>query len=213
MVTKAGTFIVFEGLDGSGKTTQAKLLAGTLRRLGIDVIETEEPTRGSIGILIREILSGRAECDDRALAALFAADRVDHLHSASRGIYKPAMAGRTIVSDRYYFSSYAYNSAHLPIEYVIGINSICAELMRPDVNVFLDLSPEKCLNRLKENRKRLDTYENVGYLRKVRFRYFEAFKLTEEKERVAIVDADSPALEVSDRVAKIVLQYCNFTSV
>lgn len=212
MITLAGTFIVFEGLDGSGKTTQAKLLAGALRKRGIDVIETEEPTRGPIGIVIREILAGRTECDERALAALFAADRVDHLHSASRGIYKPAIDGKTIVSDRYYFSSYAYNSAHLPIDYVIGINSICAELMRPDVNVFLDLPPEKCINRLKKNRKHLDTYENIEYLRNVRNRYFEAFKLTEGKEKVAIVDADAPDKEVLDRVINTVIKYCNLTA-
>ncbi|MBP9197347.1 MAG: dTMP kinase, partial [Saprospiraceae bacterium] len=98
-------FIAFEGIDGSGKSTQVKLLAEYLAQSGHKVYTTFEPTDSRIGVMIRDIFNHRMEGDQRVIAALFAADRLNHLLNSQDGILKKLKEGYTVITDRYYFSS------------------------------------------------------------------------------------------------------------
>ena len=137
-----GKFIVLEGIDGSGKSSQTAPLVKRLEGLGVPCRETREPTGGPVGSLIRQIFTGRVTADNRVIAALYAADRIDHLVNEVDGLCSAINSGVTVVSDRYYFSSYAYHSVDVDMEWVIGANALSAELLRPTVTVFLDVPAE-----------------------------------------------------------------------
>jgi len=195
-----GRFIVFEGLDGSGKSTQVRHLARRLQAEGISVYETFEPTDSPIGSLIHQIMMGRIHCDHRTIAALFVADRIDHLLNEVNGIYHKVREGRIVVSDRYYFSSYAYHGVHMPVEWIVQANSLAAGVLRPDVNIFLDVPPDKCVARLNREKWHLELYENSEMLRKVRQKYLECFAMLDSIERVVLVNADADPNQVADEV-------------
>jgi len=200
MTKNQGYFVVFEGLDGSGKSTQIKLLANRLRDKGFNVYETFEPTDSPIGSLIHQMMTGRIRSDEKTIATLFAADRIDHLLNDVNGIHAKIMKGIVVICDRYYFSSYAYHAVHIPIDWVIHTNSLSAEILRPDINIFLDVPPEKCLARLKEERRHLELYEDLENLRRVRDTYLESFQLLKNQEKIVNVDADADPAEVAERV-------------
>ena len=102
-----GRFLALEGIDGSGKSTQLQLLLERLRARGVECCGTREPSDGPVGAMIRQILTGRVTADNRVIAGLFAADRLDHLVNRRDGILEQVRSGVTVVTDRYYFSSYA----------------------------------------------------------------------------------------------------------
>ena len=114
-----GNFIAFEGIDGSGKSTQIGLLAERLKKEGVCCYTTMEPTNAPVGSLVRQVMTGRIRMDNKAIAALFAADRLDHLLNEVDGIASKIEEGTTVLTDRYYFSSYAYHSVDVPMEWVI----------------------------------------------------------------------------------------------
>src|SRR5690242_15452410 len=124
-------FIAFEGLDGSGKSTQIALLTKALRADGFAVHATREPTTSPIGSLIHQMMTGRVKSDHGVIAGTFAADRLDHILNDVDGMLEKAGSGHIVISDRYYFSSYAYHSTHLPLDWIIATNSIAASIMRP----------------------------------------------------------------------------------
>ncbi len=183
-------FIAFEGIDGSGKSTQVKLLTENLKKAGHKVFFTFEPTDSPIGSVIRNILNHRIEADHKTIAGLFVADRLDHLLNKTCGILKKLDEGYTVITDRYYFSSYAYHGTHMPLDWVIEANSLSAGLLRPDINIYLDITAERGINRLNEGRNAVDLFENIENLKKVRNTYFEAFEKLKDKEKVFIIDAD-----------------------
>jgi len=165
-------FIAFEGIDGSGKSTQVKLLAEYLTQRGHKVYTTFEPTDSRIGVMIRDIFNHRMEGDQRVIAALFAADRLNHLLNNTDGILKKLSEGYTVITDRYYFSSYAYHSVHnIDMEWVIQANSLSADLLRPDLNIYIDISPEVSMERIKNGRKNLEMYETIENQRNVYEKY------------------------------------------
>src|SRR5437870_3245745 len=110
---KKNIFIALEGIDGSGKSTQAKLLSDKMQKEGLKVYLTCEPTGSPIGSLIRNILKGKMEADHRVIAGLFVADRLEHLLHKTNGILKKLANDFTVITDRYYFSSYAYQGTHM----------------------------------------------------------------------------------------------------
>jgi dTMP kinase len=195
-----GRFIVFEGLDGSGKSTQIKYLANRLRAKGLKVYETFEPTDSPIGSLIHQIMIGRIHSNQKTIAALFVADRIDHLLNNINGIHEKVINGVVVISDRYYFSSYAYHGIHIPIEWVINANSLSKEILKPDVNIFLDLPPKKCLERLNKERWHFELYENIENMRSVREKYLESFQILKDKEEVIIINADTNPNEVAKNI-------------
>ncbi len=186
-------FIAFEGIDGCGKSTQLKLLSDNLVKQGHKVYLTCEPTSSPIGSLIRDIFNHRAEADHRTIAALFVADRLHHLLNSTDGIIKKMKEGYTVITDRYYFSSYAYHGAHMPLAWVIEANSISAGLLSPDINIYIDVLPEISMARLIQGRDSIELYETTENLRKARDKYFEAFELLKSQENIFITDGNRPS--------------------
>ena len=185
-----GCFLAFEGIDGSGKTTQLKRLVKRLNDMGQRCYETREPTDGPIGSMIRQALTGRIKLDNRAMAALFAADRVDHLTNESNGLLPMLEQGIHVVTDRYYFSSYAYHAVDMDMDWVIQANAQAAALLRPTATVFIDVSPEVSLERISKNRFHTELYEEQGRLTRTRELFYKAFEAQKDCETVIIVDGN-----------------------
>lgn len=200
-------FIAFEGIDGSGKSTQVKLLADRLTQEGHKVYITFEPTDSAIGTMIRSILKHETNADEPTIAALFAADRLDHLLNKKNGILKMLEEGYTVITDRYYFSSYAYHSVHVPMDWVIASNAYSANLRRPDINMYIDMDPAISMQRLEANRQNIELYETLENLKKVKANYTNAFSLLLEKEHIATVNGNSDVQTISahiwDHIAKL----------
>ncbi len=199
-----GKFIVFEGIDGSGKSTQVKLLTERLKAENHSVYQTFEPTNSPIGSLIRNMLYGRIEGDEKTLAALYLADRLDHIQNTTNGMLKYLEGGKHVISDRYYFSSYAYHVPHVSLDWVVEANRICAELLRPDLIVFIDISTETSLERLTKGRSELDKFENYERISVVRKNYFEAFKRFEGIENVVLIDGNRSFEAVAEDIWNLV---------
>lgn len=196
---KKNLFIAFEGIDGCGKSTQVKLLAENLKKAGHKVYATFEPTDSPIGSVIRNIFKHRIEADHRTIAGLFVADRLDHLLNKTNGILKKIEEGYTVITDRYYFSSYAYHGTHMPLDWVIEANSLSAELLRPDLNIYIDIAPEISMKRLGKGRNSMELYETSENLINVRAKYAEAIELLKFKEYIFITEGNrSPELIAAD---------------
>lgn len=196
-----GKFIVFEGIDGSGKSTQIKFLKNYLTERGVTCHITAEPTDSPFGSLIHQCMTGRIETDERTIAAMFAADRLDHLYNKRDGLLDKIESGITVISDRYYLSSYAYQCAQLPMDWVLELNRLSAEALKPDVNIFIDIEPERSLARLK-NRPALERYEKLETMKKIRSSYFDIFSKLKE-ERVEIVRSDEDVNVTRENIRKI----------
>jgi dTMP kinase len=197
---KKNLFIAFEGIDGSGKSTQVKLLAEKLTQEGHKVYTTCEPTSGPMGKMIRQVFSGAAKADHRTIAALFLADRLEHLLNEVDGLLLKLKEGYTVITDRYYFSSYAYHSVHVDMDWVISANSICAELLRPDLTVYIDVLPEVSMHRINASRSSVELYETEDNLRKVRSLYALAFEKLKAEEQVSIIDGNRTPELISESV-------------
>ncbi len=204
--TKKGVFIVFEGIDGSGKTTQIKKLSEKLQADGYDIYRTFEPSNGPVGTLVRDMLQGRIETDQRTIALLFAADRTDHLVNKKNGIADQVRQGKIVLCDRYYFSSYAYHSQYVDMDWVIQSNLINADILRPDLNIFIDVDPQACFKRLEQRQEEFELYEKIDIIKKVRDLYFEAFDKLNKKEHIVIIDGNADENVVAQRVYQEIIK-------
>lgn len=173
---KRGFFIVFEGIDGGGKSTQINLLKDFLIKKGYKVKLTKEPTNDAIGnLILKYARSKKRNFVPETEALLFAADRVEH----SKNIEKDLRYGVTVICDRYVHSSIAYqNAAGVNIKWIRKLNKLA---LRPDLVILLDVDPEISLQRV-SGRKRT-VFEENAYLRRVRKIYLE---LVEHGELVVI---------------------------
>lgn len=197
-----GKFIVFEGTDGSGKSTQMKMLGSYLKSLGVDVYLTCEPTDSPFGEVLHACLSGRIDADERAIAALFAADRIDHIQNPVNGIKTKLEAGVTVLCDRYYFSSFAYNGGFAPLEWVIELNKPAMEMLRADLVIFLDISAEACMNRVKR-RSEQERYETLERQKLIHERYFEMFERFKDEENVVIVTSEEDKADTQNKIRRL----------
>lgn len=194
-----GKFIAFEGIDGSGKSTQIQLLAERLKKEGVCCYTTMEPTDSPIGSMIHQIMTGRLKTDNRAIAALFVADRIDHLQNEIDGIAAKIAEGTTVITDRYYFSSYAYHSIDMPMEWVIQANEPCRRILQPAVTLFIDVDPDTAIKRIAQNRAHQELFEKKSRLIKVREKYLEAFEKLKDIEKVIVVNGNrSPEIIAED---------------
>jgi dTMP kinase len=172
-----------------------------LSKLGLKCYGTKEPTDSPIGSLIRQILTGRIKADRRVLANLFAADRADHLLNDTDGICHKINNGISVVTDRYYFSSYAFNGGNdIDMDWLININAVSFGILRPDITVFLDVTAERAMQRINSSRFHLEFFEQEDRLRLVREKYFEAFAKLKGVENVAVIDADADEETVAGRI-------------
>jgi dTMP kinase len=198
-------FIAFEGIDGSGKSTQIKLVAEKLVQQGHKVHQTFEPSDGPIGTMIRTILKGEKKADDRTIAGLFVADRLDHLLNKETGILQRLDEGYIVLCDRYCFSSYAYQGTHMSMDWVIDANAMAASVLRPHLNIFIDIDPVVSMQRIQRNRQTTELYETAENLEQVRAKFFEVFAKLKDKEKVEIVDGNRS----QDEIAEDILQLLN----
>ncbi len=190
-----GYFICIEGLDGCGKTTQAKLLVKRSQK-HYQAVYTAEPSRGKIGMFIREhCLQGKHRLSSIVEALLFAADRFEHLENE----VLPALEeGKLVISDRYIYSSLAYQGAvGLDLEWIKKVNK---HALKPHLAIFIDVDPEIVIKRLKREKS---VMENLETQRKVREVYM---KFVENGELVRI-DGNKPKKEVADEILNVVLKF------
>lgn len=193
-------FIAFEGIDGSGKSTQVKRLVARLEAEGHRVHSTLEPTNYRIGSMLRRILTGQETADEHTIAALFLADRLDHIHHPDYGLLARRAAGEVVVCDRYYYSSYAYHSQFMDMDWVIEANSLAADALRPDRVLFLDLTAEQSMARILANRQQIEHYERLETLQVVRSNYLRAIEKEGKKDGVVVIPADRSADEIATEI-------------
>ena len=188
-----GVFIVFEGIDGSGKSTHIKKLAKELRESGYSVVETAEPSRDEIGSFIRRYArrnDGRLPVEVEAL--LFAADRRMHL----KNVVLPALEkGDIVISDRYLHSTLAYQGAlGLELDWIRELNRFA---VKPDLILLLDILPEISLLRMKRKKT---VFEVTDYLSKVRNIYLQFVKQNE----MVKIDADRSRKAIYNDILELV---------
>ncbi|MEM3565960.1 MAG: dTMP kinase [Candidatus Bathyarchaeia archaeon] len=191
---KRGFFICIEGLDGCGKTTQAKILVRKLRKIGYNAVYTAEPSRGKIGRLIkRYCLHGGKRVSGIIEALLFAADRYEHVENE---IVPALKDGKIVISDRYLYSSLAYQgAAGLNLDWIRRINE---HAIPPNLAIFIDVELNTVIQRLKPKKS---VMENLETQRKVREVYF---KFVENGELV-MVNGNKSKKEVAEEILSIVL--------
>lgn len=204
---RKGIFIAFEGIDGSGKSTQIRLLADCLRKMEVAFYTTMEPTDSPIGSMIHQIMTGRMHADPKVIAALFTADRLDHLLNEVNGIARRIDEGTTVIMDRYYLSSYAYQSVDLPLEWLIHANEPAKEIMRPDVNIFIDIEPELAMERILGNRFQKELFEEQSRLERVRRNYLDVFDRLQGEEQVVVIDGNRSQEAVAEDIRSTVMKY------
>jgi dTMP kinase len=166
-----GKFLVLEGIDGSGTTTQLDRAVAFVESLGHSAVATREPSTGPIGRLLREALLGRlgmpdgTRLDGRSMALLFAADRIDHLQ---REIEPQLAAGTSVISDRYLLSSLAYQAEEAERTWVLGL---AHGILRPDLTLLLDLPIDVAAKRREAAGRPIERYDADSYLAKVAANY------------------------------------------
>ncbi|MBE0520479.1 dTMP kinase [Candidatus Bathyarchaeota archaeon] len=197
---RKSVFICVEGLDGCGKTTQTKLLVERLKKKGYDAIYTAEPSRGEIGSFIKKYcLHGGTRVSSIVEALLFAADRFEHVE---KEVIPALNEGKLVVSDRYVYSSLAYQgAAGLDLKWIEKINE---HAIRPDLAVFIDVEPETVIQRLKPKKS---VMENLGTQRKVR----EVYVKFVEKGELVKIDGNNSKQEVADNILTVVLGFLEKT--
>jgi dTMP kinase len=203
-------FVVFEGLDGSGTTTQLKLLKDRFDRGGPSLpllYNTFEPTEGNIGRLIRLALGGGISLLPSTIAMLFAADRNEHLYGPG-GIAERCGRGELVVSDRYVPSSLVYQGITCGEEYPALLNR---DFPAPELLLFFDLPPETAQKRM-EGRPVKEIYENLDFQRQVRERYLRLLPILEAQGvRVVTIDASGESGKVAEETWKTIEKMPIFT--
>lgn len=191
-----GVFICIEGIDGSGKTTQAHRLVKTLKKKGYDAVYTTEPSKGIFGKIIRKhILQGNNRVPTVVEAMLFAADRVNHVDNEIKLLLK---AKKIVICDRYVYSSIAYQGAsNLNQEWIKEINR---HAIKPDLAIYIDVPPETVINRIKRRKSVMETLQTQKNVRKL------YLKLVEEKQLV-MVYGNASIREVAKTIENMVLEF------
>ena len=199
----SGRFIVFEGIDGAGKSTQIEKLRQKLVSEGRKVFITAEPTASVTGGILRDALSGNYKRSASELAAMFLSDRVFHNVNESVGINQALEKGFDVISDRYYYSSFAYQGLDSDIDWVIDMNLNCPDIRKPDLCIFLDLDAEKSKSRIDTNRATVEIFEKEEILNKIRGKFFDVFRRLSD-ENIAVIDASGTVDEVAEKISAVV---------
>jgi len=206
MRTDDGKLIVFEGIDGSGTTTQVDRYATYLRGRKRPVRVTREPSDGPIGVLLRLGLAGRlkigASNQAQAMALLFAADRLDHL---AHDIEPHLREGHVVLCDRYDLSSIAYQTATArlegegPGEFENWVRSLNRYALRPDVTIVVDVTADEAERRRRERRGAVELYEEAQLQRRLAELYGEAERLV-PGDKILRIDGNQPTDQVATAI-------------
>jgi len=192
-------FIVFEGLDGCGKTTQIERLGAHLSNKGANCLVTREPTNGAIGSIARQALLGEIELSTDALALVFAADRAEHVEK----VIRPSLAaGQHVLCDRFVYSNMAFQGTKLPIEAIAAYNARSFDAV--DMTIFIDVPPEECNRRISASRKNVEIYDKIEIMRRVRELYSEVFRLYGNVMPVSFIDGNAPEDDVFSKILSAV---------
>lgn len=206
-----GLFIVLEGVDGAGTTTHTKTLAASLGARGLPIHTTREPSDGPIGVMIRQILTGRLVVPGlhgprpptwKTMALLFAADRADHVEAE---IEPNLRDGVTVISDRYYHSSIAYQSATAPEgadragEVAKWVREINRYARKPDLTIVLDIPPDVAARRRAERGKGQEIYDDLELQRELS-RFYREIDGFFPDERIVHVDSNASRDEVAEQI-------------
>lgn len=197
MIGEKGVFIVFEGLDGAGTTTQMKILGEKFSSGGRDVFITHEPTDNPVGKLVRSCLQKKFRTTPSALALLYASDRDDHLDNPEYGINGRLSQGSVVISDRYFYSTLAYQGVECDYEFLKMIN---APFRHADVIIFVDTPVDVCMDRIEKRGEEKELFEKKEYLTQVRENYLREF--SELPQGVILITIDG-TLSIEDTAVKI----------
>ena len=206
----AGTFITFEGIDGSGKSTQLRLVSNYLKELGCQALTTREPGGTGIGLRLRAaLLDAEEQVDPLTELLVFAADRAQHV----RRVLRPALeAGQVVISDRYADATVAYQGAGRGFEpsLVSEIIRLATEGLVPDLTLLFDVNVGESTNRTtrrsnaRNRRDRLDI-EHADFHERVRDAYLEI--AAAEPGRVKVIDTSGPVEATQERVRTILVPF------
>jgi dTMP kinase len=197
-----GKFIVFDSLDGAGNSTQVKILADYLNKIGKKTHVTKEPTSYLIGGLIKSQLAHDWKSSPECLQLLFCADRAYHLEKEIIPLLKK---GINVISDRYFFSTMAYGNLEIKdLDWLIEINK---KFILPDLTFFLKVSPKVCIQRIKKDRFEITLFEKEKILKKV-WKNYEI--LAKKFDNVYIVEGEREIEEIAKEIRKIVLSRLKF---
>lgn len=201
VIVSNGKFIVVEGLDGCGKSTQIELISEKLKSMGKLVYITAEPTNYETGAYLRRILSDSLEKDMYLQGALFLADRIEHITHPEFGVKKYLDEGYIVICDRYYFSTFAYQGTSCDLDWVMQINLGCKQVLKPDLCVFLDVNPNTCKKRIDEVREKPELYEkDVKKMEQIRDKFMTVFDMLKDTHNIAIIDANADINEISENI-------------
>ena len=201
-------FIVFEGIDGCGKTSQVLLVAQELQKIvSKRTYCTKEPSDGPIGRFIRDMLKINNEIvnNNTSMCLLFAADRADHL---KREVIPALMDENIVLCDRYYMSSFAYQThdCKLSSEYIYSINDC---MLQPNMTIIIDIDVETAIRRLSK-RQSVDYTENKSFLTHAR-RQYTAMYYGGNIPNMVLVDGSLPVSEVAKIIVNAIVAKCNLT--
>lgn len=198
-------FIVFEGIDGAGTSTQIKRLVNSEPE---KYIATAEPTGGATGKFLRQMLAGDFKVDEKTNAYLFAADRCEHIFGKG-GVKELCESGRIVVSDRYFFSSLAYQSVSCGLELPMLLNS---PFPLPEYLFFFDINPEVSLARVNARNGKKEIYENLDAQKKIAALYEKVISMYEsdaklrEEMKIIRIDASKTIDEVEEIISSSLWQ-------
>ncbi len=192
-------FIVFEGLDGAGTTTQMQLLAEACDQRSIPCHATFEPTDKPIGRIVRSALRKEIVITPLALAMLYAADREDHLHNPVYGLVGDLQAGKLVISDRYLYSSLAYQSVETDFETIERLN----QFPSPEYIFFIDTPVDECLRRIKGRGNAEELFERHEFLEKVKQNYERIFSSLPQEVKLIRIDGLLSKEEIARQIQEI----------
>ncbi len=193
-------FIVLEGLDGCGTTTQTALLYKKLEESGIPAVRTNEPTTGSIGRFIRSILQKKESVDPFTLALLFSADRNEHVYGKN-GIAEQCGSGKTVICDRYLFSSLAYQSLFMDYDTVAQLNQYYP---LPEYLFYIDLSPEECQKRMEARGEETELFERLELQKKIDANYKKTLSfLSETTMKTIVIDGRKSIEDIHQQICNV----------
>ncbi len=198
---KQGRLIVLEGIDGAGKTTQASLLEAYLRAKGREVFRTAEPTPFPSGIALREALGGKVKKSECEMATMFVLDRIAHNIHPTEGLGAKLAAGVDIICDRYYYSTLAYQGQSTDYAWVKAMNLSCPEIRKPDLCIYLDLTPAQSLERIRAGRDSVEIYENEETLTRVRNAFLSVLDDLSATDNIVRIDAYRTPEEIAKDIA------------
>ncbi len=192
-------FIAIEGIDGSGKSTTIKELCKYLEIKGHSVLRTAEPTDMPTGKLIREVLAKKDEesrLTHEMLALMFASDRLNHLRER---VWSALKEKKIVVTDRYFFSSIAYQSVNVSYDWIKEINRFAT---MPDILVFIDVSIDKALERISTFRQKTELYETREYLEQIDRNYKTVIADFKDSMRIIYLDGNLKMDEIYSDIEK-----------